>query len=48
MAMQAFAADSEKLVLMARSGDFTETRRQFREVADQCLGCHEKFRAKDH
>jgi cytochrome c556 len=47
-AMQAFAADSEKLVSAARSGDYTETRRQFREVANQCLGCHDKFRAKGH
>jgi cytochrome c556 len=47
-AMQAFAADSEKLVSAARSGGYTETRRQFREVANQCLGCHEKFRAKGH
>jgi cytochrome c556 len=47
-AMQAFAADSEKLVSAARFGDYTETRRQFREVANQCLGCHEKFRTKDH
>jgi len=47
-AMQAFAAESEKLVSAARSGNYAETRRRFREVADQCLGCHEKFRAKGH
>lgn len=47
-AMQAFAADSDKLVSAARSKDLAETRRQFRQVADQCLGCHEKFRAKGH
>ena len=47
-AMQVFAAESEKLVLAARSGDYAETRRRFRKVADQCLGCHGRFRTKGH
>jgi cytochrome c556 len=47
-AMQAFAADSDELVSAARSKDFAETRRRFREVADRCLGCHEKFRTRNH
>ena len=43
--VDAYIAESKKLVEAGKSGDEAQMKTQYRKLADSCKGCHDKYKA---